>query len=235
MKVTGNANANAPASVRVVVFDMDGVLVDSEQLWERTREELTRETGGTWRADAQRTMMGMSTVEWTTYMHDALGVPLPPEAIAGEVIARLVASYRARSPLIAGAREAVHRLAARWPLAVASSSPRALIDEALRLTELAGAFAVTVSSEEVARGKPAPDVYLEALRRLGGVAPGDAVGIEDSTNGIYALGGAGIAAVAVPNAAFPPAREALASAAIVLGAIGELDADVVVRASRVRR
>ena len=220
--------------VTAVVFDMDGVLVESEHLWQITREALTRETGGTWRDEAQRTMMGMSTAEWTGYMHDALRVPMPPAEIAQAIIARLVAAYRERSPLIAGAREAVARVAARWPLAVASSSPRALIDEALRVAELASFFRVTVASEEVGRGKPSPDVYLEALRRLG-APPDRAVGVEDSTNGLLALDAAAMGVVAIPNAAFPPAPHALERAHVVLRSIAELDDDVVARASAARR
>ena len=209
-----------------VVFDMDGVLVDSEELWDATREELTREIGGRWRADAQRTMMGMSTSEWTAYMHDVIGMPLAPARIAEEVVARLSARYREEPPVVAGAREAVLRLAERWPLAVASSSPRALIDVVLEVMDLTSSFRATVASEEVARGKPAPDVYLEALRRLD-VAPASAVGVEDSQAGLLALRAAGMRAIAIPNRAFPPSAAALSTAHRVLGSIAELTCDLV--------
>ena len=162
-----------------VVFDLDGVLLDSEQVWDDVREQLVREVGARWHEGAQREMMGMSSVEWSRYMHDELGVPDPPEAISAEVVRRLEERYRSRLPLIDGAREAVDWLAARWPLGLASSSNREVIDFVLKVSGLAQFFRVTVSSEEVPRGKPAPDVYLEAARRLE-VSPEGCVAIEDS-------------------------------------------------------
>ena len=155
-----------PAVVEAVVFDMDGVLVDSEELWNAAREQVALENGGRWSERAQRDMMGMSSREWARYMHDELGVRLEPERINEEVVARMERLYRERLPLIDGAREAVERLA-QWPLGLASSANRPLIDLVLELAGLSELFAATVSSEEVPRGKPAPDVYLEAARRLG--------------------------------------------------------------------
>src|SRR5215210_7762482 len=150
-----------------VVFDLDGVIVDSEHVWDEAREALAKERGGRWHEGAQRDMMGMSSVEWSRYMHDVIGLPDPPEEISDEVVRRLEEIYREHLPLLPGAREAVDRVAGVWPLAVASSSNRPLIDLVLELSDLARFFRVTVSSEEVPRGKPAPDVYLEAARRLG--------------------------------------------------------------------
>ena len=150
-----------------VVFDMDGVIVDSEQVWDEVRELYTRETGGTYTETATRDMMGMSSVEWSQYLHDVAGVPDEPETINDEVVRRMLDAYREHLPLIDGAVEAVQRLAARYPLGLASSSNRPLIDAVLLFAGLTQFFAATVSSEEVARGKPAPDVYLEAARRLG--------------------------------------------------------------------
>jgi HAD superfamily hydrolase (TIGR01509 family) len=171
-------------------------------------------------------MMGMSTPEWSAYMRDDLGVPMAPPEIAAEVERRIAARYRRSLPLIEGAREAVLRLAGRWPLGVASSSTPGLIAVVLELAGLAGAFAVTVSSEEVARGKPAPDVYLEALRRLG-TPPAEAAAIEDSASGLRAARAAGVRVIAVPNPRYPPGDEALALADVVLGGIGELTPEVV--------
>jgi HAD superfamily hydrolase (TIGR01509 family) len=136
-------------------------------------------------------------------------------------VRRLQAIYREQLPLLPGAVEAVDRLAARWPLAVASSSNRELIDLVLELSGLESHFRVTVSSEEVARGKPAPDVYLEAARRLG-VEPGRCAAIEDSENGIRSAKAAGMCVLAIPNPQFPPADEALSQADDVLQSLDEL-------------
>ena len=204
-----------------VVFDLDGVLLDSEQVWDETREELVRERGGRWHDQAQRDMMGMSSLEWSSYMHDELGLEHAPEEISAEVVRRLEARYRERLPLLPGAREAVERLAAHWPLALASSSNRELIDLALELMGVEQLFRATVSSEEVARGKPAPDVYLEAARRLG-IEPTRAAAIEDSHNGIRSAKAAGMRVVAIPNPHFPPGDEALAEADVVVPGVASL-------------
>ena len=207
--------------IEAVVFDLDGVLLDSEQIWDEVREQLARERGGRWHDGAQRAMMGMSSTEWSQYMHDEIGLPESPEEISAEVVRRLEERYRQHLPLLDGAVEAVERLAARWPLGIASSSNREVIDLVLELSELAPFFKVTVSSEEVARGKPAPDVYLEAARRLG-VAPEQSAAIEDSENGIRAAKAAGMRVIAIPNPHFPPDPEALEQADVTLGSLAEL-------------
>jgi HAD superfamily hydrolase (TIGR01509 family) len=212
--------------IDAVVFDLDGVIIDSEQLWDEVREELARERGGRWSERAQADMMGMSSTEWSNYMHEVVGLPEPPEEINREVVLRMLARYSEHLPLIDGAVDAVQRLAAHWPLAVASSSNRELIDHVLELSGLAPFFKVTVSSEEVERGKPAPDVYLEATRRLG-VEPHGSVAIEDSANGIRSAHAAGMHVVAIPNRAFPPPTDVLALASVVLESIKELDPDLV--------
>jgi HAD superfamily hydrolase (TIGR01509 family) len=206
---------------RAVVFDMDGVLISSEEIWDEVREHLAAELGGRWGPQAHTDMMGMSTPEWTGYMHRDLGVPLAPEAIADEVVARLIARYRERPPFIDGAVEAVRALAGRLPLGLASSSTRSLIDAVLDQAGLTDAFAVTVSSEEVARGKPAPDVYLRALEGLA-VEPADATAVEDSAAGIRAAAAAGMRVIAIPNRLYPPADDALALADAVLDSIHDL-------------
>jgi HAD superfamily hydrolase (TIGR01509 family) len=207
--------------IEAVVFDLDGLLLDSEQVWDDAREQLAEERGGRWHDQAQRDMMGMSSTEWSRYMHDRIGLPEPPEVINREVVERLEAIYREHLPAIPGAREAVERLAARWPLGLASSSNRELIDLALELLGVKHLFAATVSSEEVARGKPAPDVYLEVSRRLG-VDPTHAAAVEDSNNGILAAKAAGMRVVAIPNRHFPPGEDALAQADVVLDSLAEL-------------
>lgn len=212
--------------IEAVAFDLDGVLVDSEGAWAEVRRRYTLERGGRWREDAAREMMGMSSVEWSRYMHDALGVDVSPERISAEVAERVSRLYRERLPLIPGAPEAVARLAARWPLALASSANRALIDLVLDLSGLSEYFEVTVSSEEVPRGKPAPDVYLEAARRLE-VEPERCAAVEDSHNGILSAAGAGMRVIAIPNREFPPGPEALAVASAVLGSLDELTVEAV--------
>ena len=207
--------------IEAVVFDLDGVLLDSEQVWDEAREQLAEERGGRWHPQAQKDMMGMSSTEWSRYMHDTIGLPEPPEQINREVVERLSAIYREHLPALPGAREAVERLAARWPLGLASSSNRELIDLALELLGVEHLFAATVSSEEVASGKPAPDVYLEAARRLG-VDPTEAAAVEDSNNGILAAKAAGMRVVALPNRHFPPDPAALEQADAVLDSLGEL-------------
>ena len=212
--------------IEAVVFDLDGVLLDSEEIWDRAREELARERGGRWHDRAQRDMMGMSSTEWSRYMADVIGLPEPPEEINREVVRRLTELYRQELPAIARAREAVERLAARWPLGLASSSNRELIDLALELLGVEHLFTATVSSEEVARGKPAPDVYLEAARRLG-VDPTTAAAVEDSHNGILSAKAAGMRVIAIPNAHFPPDEDALAAADVVLDSLAELTVETV--------
>ncbi len=211
--------------IEAVVFDLDGIIVDSEHVWDDVRQELAEERGGRWHDRASRDMMGMSSPEWSRYMHDVIGLAESPEEINAEVVRRMEAGYRERLPLIPGAVEAVERLAARWPLGLASSSNRELIDLALESSGLGRLFAATVSSEEVARGKPAPDVYLEAARRLG-VPPGRCAAIEDSENGILSAKAAGMRVLAIPNPQFPPAPEALAEADAVLASIVELTPEV---------
>jgi HAD superfamily hydrolase (TIGR01509 family) len=212
--------------IAAVVFDLDGVLLDSEQVWDEAREQLAAERGGRWHPQAQRDMMGMSSPEWSRYMHETVGLPEPPEQINREVVERLTAIYRDHLPALPGAREAVERLAARWPLGLASSSNRELIDLALELLGVEHLFAATVSSEEVARGKPAPDVYLEAARRLK-VEPAEAAAVEDSHNGILAAKVAGMRVVAIPNLHFPPDGATLAQADVVLDSLAELTAEAI--------
>jgi HAD superfamily hydrolase (TIGR01509 family) len=217
--------------IDAVVFDLDGVLLDSEQVWDDAREQLAKERGGRWHARAQRDMMGMSSTEWSRYMHETIGLPEPPEEINREVVERLSAIYREHLPVLPGAREAVERLAARWPLGLASSSNRELIDLTLELLGVAHLFAATVSSEEVARGKPAPDVYLEAVRRLE-VDPARAAAVEDSQNGILAAKAARMRVLAIPNRHFPPDGDALAHADLVLDSLDGLTPDAVEPESR---
>lgn len=212
--------------IDAVVFDLDGLLLDTEQVWDEVREQLTRERGGRWHDRAQADMMGMSSTEWSRYMHDELALAEPPEELNRLVVERMQERYRDGLPLIDGAVEAVHRIGDRWPLGLASSSNRPLIDLALERMGVAELFRATVSSEEVDRGKPAPDVYLEAARRLG-VAAGRAAAVEDSANGIRSAKAAGMRVIAIPNPHFPPPEDALGQADVRLGGLAELTPDAV--------
>jgi HAD superfamily hydrolase (TIGR01509 family) len=212
--------------IEAVVFDLDGVLLDTEELWDEARRQLAEERGARWPDDAQRAMMGMSSPEWSRYMHEMIGLPESAEQISTEVVRRLEALYRERLPLVAGALEAVRRIGARWPLGIASSSNRPLIELFLELTRTHDRFRATVSSEEVERGKPAADVYLEAARRLG-VDPARCAAIEDSENGIRSASAAGMRVVAIPNRVFPPREEALSLADTLLDSLDELTPEVI--------
>src|ERR687885_2966851 len=212
-----------------VVLDLDGVIVDSEEAWDAARRELVAERGGTWKDEATDEMLGMSSPEWSRYVRDELGVAMTPEDISDDVVKRLLGVYRRGLPLLPGAVEAVRALGARWPLGLASSSNVPVIALVLEETGLDGVIRAWVSSEEVARGKPAPDVYLEAARRLG-ADPARCVAVEDSSNGIRSAAAAGMAVVAVPMRAFPPAPDALARAAASVGGIASVTPDVVEKA-----
>ena len=216
------------SSIEAVVFDLDGVLVDSEHVWDDVREELARERGGRWHKRAQADMMGMSSTEWSRYMHDVIGLTEPPEEINAEVVRRMEARYTEHLPLIEGAVEAVRRLAGNFRLGLASSSNRPLIELVLEKAGIADLFQATVSSEEVERGKPAPDVFLEAARRLG-VAPERCAAIEDSGNGIRAAHDAGMRVIAIPNRRYPPPADALAVADVVLHSLVELTPAIIAR------
>jgi len=213
-----------------VVFDLDGVLLDSEQRWNEAKEAITTEAGGRWRDDAATAMMGMSSPEWSAYMRDELAVPCEPERINELVVERMATGYAEELPLLPGAIDAVTALAARWTLGLASSSNREIIDAFLDLSGLRDCFGVTISSEEVGRGKPSPDVFLEVAARLG-AAPGRCVAVEDSGNGLRAAAAAGMVVIAVPNPHYPPPADALALAVAAVATPGEVTVALVERVS----
>ncbi len=204
-----------------MIFDLDGVLVESEGAWNDARKDIALANGGRWPPEAQRAMMGMSSTEWSAYMHEELGVALAPAEISDAVVARLAELYRKHLPLLPGARETVIALARDWPLALASSANRPIIELVLELAGLTRCFAATVSSEEVPRGKPAPDVYLESARRIG-IVPTRCAAVEDSSNGLRSAAAARMVVFAVPNREFPPSADALALANEVLDSIAQL-------------
>jgi HAD superfamily hydrolase (TIGR01509 family) len=212
--------------IEAVVFDLDGVLIDSEPVWERVRRGLVAERGGHWAPDAQRRLMGMSTQEWARYLSEDLGVGLPPDQVAAEVVDRMTDSYRERIPFLPGAVEAVDRLAARWSLGLASSAPAVLIETVLKTAGLRDRFLVTMSTEQVPHGKPAPDIYLAVTARLG-VPPSGTAAIEDSSNGLRSAAAAGLRVIAIPRPQYPPDPDALAATSLVLPSLAELTPDAV--------
>jgi HAD superfamily hydrolase (TIGR01509 family) len=212
--------------IEAVVFDLDGVIIDSEEAWEEARRTYVAEHGRQFLPDSQERMMGMSTGEWSRHLAIDLGIGLPPEKVATEVLDRMAVRYRAALPLVPGAVPAVRRLAARFPLALASSSARILIDQVLESAVLTDAFRVTLSTEEVPRGKPFPDVYLTAAERLG-LPPVACAAVEDSSNGLRSAAAAGMTVIAVPNRAYPPAPDALGVAALVVRNLDDLTVEAV--------
>jgi HAD superfamily hydrolase (TIGR01509 family) len=212
--------------IEAVVFDLDGVLIDSEPVWEQVRRSVVASHGGHWDADTQDRLMGMSTGEWSRYLSSGLGVELSPAEVAGTVIAAMAARYREHLPLMPGAVDAVTRLAGRWPLGLASSAPRSLIETVLDAASLRPFFTAVLSTEEVARGKPAPDVYLSVAGLLG-APPAECAAVEDSSNGLRSAAAAGFAVIAVPHPKYPPAPDALAAARLVLPGLPGLTVDAI--------
>jgi HAD superfamily hydrolase (TIGR01509 family) len=214
------------SAVEAVVFDLDGVIIDTEEVWEEVRRGYVAEYGREFLPDSQDRMMGMSTGEWSRHLAEDVGVPRTPAEVAADVLGRMAERYRAALPLIPGSVEAVRRLGARFTLGLASSSARLLIDQVLATAGLTDAFQVTLSTEEVPRGKPAPDVYLAAVAKLG-LDPAVCAAVEDSSNGLRSAAAAGLTVIAVPHGVYPPAPDALARASLVIGSLGELTVEAV--------
>jgi HAD superfamily hydrolase (TIGR01509 family) len=213
-------------SIAAVVFDLDGVIIDSEEVWEEVRRAYVAEHDRTFLPDTQQRMMGMSTAEWSRHLADDVGVGLPAATVAEEVLGRMAGRYRTALPVIPGSVDAVRRIAARYPVALASSSARILIDQVLASAGLTGVFRTTLSTEEVPRGKPSPDVYLEAAKRLG-LEPAACAAVEDSSNGLRAAAAAGMPVICVPHGVYPPADDALAMADLVVKSLDELTVDAI--------
>jgi HAD superfamily hydrolase (TIGR01509 family) len=209
-----------------VVFDLDGVLIDSEQVWDEVRRGLAAAAGRPWPPGTTTALQGMNTGEWSRYLVEQVGVPGPAQEVAAEVIGQVADRYRHELPLLPGAVDTVRALSARWPLGVASSSPPALIRLVLETAGIADRFRAVVSSEEVARGKPAPDVYLAAAARLG-AQPTGCVAVEDSANGLLSAAAAGMVVIAAPNPHFPPPPDALAVAAVVVPGVAAITPELI--------
>jgi HAD superfamily hydrolase (TIGR01509 family) len=216
------------STIRAVVFDLDGVIIDSEEVWEEVRRGYVAEHGREFLPDSQDRMMGMSTGEWSRHLAEEVGVPRTPEQVAADVLGRMAERYRSDLPLIPGSVDAVRRIGERFTLALASSSARILIDQVLATAGLTGAFQVTLSTEEVPRGKPYPDVYLAAAEKLG-LAPAVCAAVEDSSNGLRSAAAAGLAVVAVPHGVYPPAPDALAGARLIVSDLSTLTVEAIDR------
>jgi HAD superfamily hydrolase (TIGR01509 family) len=213
-------------AVKAVIFDMDGVLIASEGIWFETRVDFARAHGKDWKMDDQRACMGVNTIEWGHIMKQRLGLEMPVEDIMAEVKSRLIARLIEKLPVLPGAIEAVQAAAAAYPIALASGSPTEVI---LKVTQLMGIdklFRTMVFGDDMARGKPAPDIYLETARRLA-INPTDCAGVEDSGNGVRSLKAAGMKIIAVPSPGFPLSQELLALADRVLPSLTEFSAELV--------
>ncbi len=207
-----------------MIFDLDGTLVDAEIWWNEIREAWAAEHGRDWTAADQAAVMGANSAGWGRIMRDRLDLDLPVPEIVDAIVGGVVERYRVRgAPVIDGAEEMVRRLAAEgMPLAVASSAHRAVIDAALGALGIEQLFQAVVTSDQVAHGKPAPDVYLLAASKLG-VDPVDCLVVEDSLNGVLAGRAAGMTVALVPNEAVPPAPGAREAASIVLERLTDLE------------
>jgi HAD superfamily hydrolase (TIGR01509 family) len=214
--------------IEAVVFDLDGVLVDSEPVWEQVRRQVVAESGGTWAPDAQSRLMGMSTAEWARYLSEDLGVGLPADKVAALVVDRMAERYRDELPLLPDAAEAVRRMAAHWTIGIASASPPRLIGAVMEAASIRAYVTAAMSADQVARGKPAPDIYLAVTDRLG-IAPERCVAVEDSTNGLRSAAAAGLTVIAVPRPAYPPEPSALGLARLVLPSLSGLTHEAVAR------
>ncbi len=212
--------------IEAIIYDMDGVLVDSEVYWDKSRIEFARDRSKTWTDEFQRLAMGRSTVGWASVMQEKLALDEPIDAIIAEMKARVIAHYEARMPARPGALESVRHMKRHFRVGLASGSPTDIIKAVLSITGLDQIFEVMIYGDEVPRGKPAPDIYLEALKQLG-VAPAASLGIEDSANGLRSLKAAGMFAVAAPSPDYPLPDDVLALADAYISTLEDFTVDLV--------
>ena len=211
---------------KFVIFDLDGTLIESEQIWRDVRRDFVVTHGGHWHDGAQDAMIGMRTAEWAQYIHDDLGVNESPAVIANDVVDGVVSRLEKNVPELPGAEGALERLSRDFQLGLATSATLRVAEAELDKTGWRRFFPVAVSADSVAKGKPAPDVYLRALALMR-ADPAQTAAVEDSANGIQSAANAELAVVAIPNREFPPGPDALARAARILPSLEELDAHVI--------
>jgi HAD superfamily hydrolase (TIGR01509 family) len=210
-----------------VVFDMDGILIETEPIWDKVRRRLASADGLRWPEASTPIMMGLSTQEWAEHLTGVVGFAGTWQEVAQRVIDGMADEYATGGlPVLPGAVEAVHRMSGLVPTAIASSSPRRLVDLVVARLELGGSLTITVSTEEVPRGKPFPDGYLRACELMG-LDPSRSVAVEDSTNGVLSAHAAGMAVVCVPPDFHPPAEETLSLCAAVLQTLDDLTGDLI--------
>ena len=212
--------------IKAIIFDMDGLLVDSEPMWDRARAEMAAQAGYDWTSDDHKAVMGISTEDWTIYMIERLELSMTPEAVAEFIILWMVERYKQQIPFFPGAVEAVQLAAQHFPIGLASGSPPQLIDIVVQDARLQGLFQVVLSADTVGAGKPSPDVYLEAARQMG-FQPGHCVCIEDSGNGILAGKRAGMKVIAIPDPRFPPHLDKLIQADVVVDSLNAFSMEII--------
>ena len=211
--------------IQAIIFDLDGLLVDSEPCWDTARRQLAAEVGRDWNLDDKRACMGVSTTEWATHMIKRLGLEMDAAQTAAVIVGKMREIYAREIPFLPGALAAVELAASCYPTALASGSERSLIATVIQDEALRGKFQAAVCTDDMPRGKPSPDVYLETARLLG-VSPKYCVCLEDSGNGILAGLAAGMRVIAVPDAEFPPAPEVIERAHLVLDSLTEFTPDL---------
>ena len=219
--------------IEAVIFDMDGVLVDSEVYWDKSRVDFARDRGAVWTDEFQRLAMGRSTVGWAGVMREKLALDETIDEIIAEMKARVITHYEARMPTRPGALESVSHMQQYFRVGLASGSPTEIIKAVLNITGLDQIFEVMIYGDDVPRGKPAPDIYLEALKALG-VSPAVSLGIEDSANGLRSLKAAGMFAVAAPSPDFPLPDKVLALADAHISTLEDFTVDLVRQIERER-
>lgn len=206
--------------IEAIIFDMDGLLIDSEPCWDEARRIMAATAGVAWNKDDHKAVMGVSTNEWVEYMIKRLALDMPAAEVEETIIATMRDLYNERIPFLPGAEQAVTLAAKSYPLGLASGSPQRLIDTVTGSPSLRDKFRVILSGDQFLHGKPAPDIYLAAARALG-VKPEHCVCLEDSGNGILAGANAGMKVIAVPDKRFMPSKEKLKRADVILGSLTE--------------
>ena len=213
--------------IQAIIFDLDGLLVDSERYWNEARRAMAAERGIAWSADDHRACMGVSTRTWANYMIRRLNLEWTPEQVEQHIIGTMVELYARQIPYLPGAIDAVNFAAQHFRTGLASGSPRVLIDAVMNDAAMRGKFQAIVCSDELPRGKPAPDVYVKTAELLG-MEPTRCVCFEDSANGILSGKNAEMYVIAIPDARYaPPPPGILQQAHSVLASLHDFNLNVI--------